>query len=261
MDAEDTVRLLLRDGFILVFNQDALDVVRTAEALLQAGLNNMEVTCRISQPLGKIARLKKAFPDFGAGAASLVDFQSMREAYNRARPEDPLPGADEAVDAGADYVVSAANFTDTTYRRLRGKVATMPGCGTVSEIVDQFSRGANFCKIFPAKQIGGPAFIKAVDPALHRTISLVPTGGTNAGNIPEYIAAEVLIVGGSFSLIDKTILAKIINDQDYGLLAAEMRRVKELIDQCRADKWPGLDFATASVADITHATGRLFNVT
>jgi 2-keto-3-deoxy-6-phosphogluconate aldolase len=67
MDVKSTITTLLRDGFILVFNQDKLDVVRTAEALIKAGVNNMEVTCRVKTPLEKLSRLRKELPDFVTG--------------------------------------------------------------------------------------------------------------------------------------------------------------------------------------------------
>ncbi len=51
MEIKSTITTLLRDGFILVFNQNKLDIVKTAEALIKAGINIMEVTCRINQPL------------------------------------------------------------------------------------------------------------------------------------------------------------------------------------------------------------------
>jgi len=69
MDIETVLNTLLRDGFILVFNQDKLDIVKTAEALLAAGIGNMEVTCRISKPLEKLARLRQELPAFVAGSA------------------------------------------------------------------------------------------------------------------------------------------------------------------------------------------------
>jgi len=62
MDIKSTITTLLRDGFILVFNQDKLDIVKTAEALMKAGVNNMEVTCRINKPLEKLTRLRKELP-------------------------------------------------------------------------------------------------------------------------------------------------------------------------------------------------------
>jgi len=260
MDLRSTITTLLRDGFILVFNEDKLDVVRTAEALAKAGINNMEVTCRIKQPLEKLSRLRKELPDFAAGSASLIDSPEMLEIYNKAHPKDPLPSVAQVVDAGACYLVSAINFSDAGFERFAGRIPMIPGCGSATEIVSQFSKGANLCKIFPAKELGGPAFVKAIDPAIHKTISLVPTGGTNAGNIPDYIDAGILVLGGSFSMIEKATMKKIMDERDYGLLADELTRTKQLIDRLRAEKYRDIDFASASVKQISQVTGRNFNI-
>jgi 2-dehydro-3-deoxyphosphogluconate aldolase/(4S)-4-hydroxy-2-oxoglutarate aldolase len=260
MDIKSTITTLLRDGFILVFNQDKLDIVKTAEALMKAGVNNMEVTCRINKPLEKLARLHKELPDFAAGSASLIDSPAMLDVYNKAHPQDPLPSVQEVADAGACYLVSAINFRDESFEKFAGKIAMIPGCGSVTEVVSQFSKGANLCKIFPAKQLGGPGFVKAIDPAIHKTISLVPTGGTNPGNIPDYIDAGVLVLGGSFSMIEKDTTKKIIDEQDYNLLAEELTRIKQLIDRLRTEKYPDINFATASIEQISRTTGRNFNL-
>jgi len=84
MDIRTVIRTLLYDGFILVFNQDKLDIVRTAQALVEAGINNMEVTCRIKKPLEKLSRLRREMPDFVAGSASLIDWPGMTSVYNHA---------------------------------------------------------------------------------------------------------------------------------------------------------------------------------
>lgn len=260
MNIKDTITTLLKDGFILVFNQNKLDIVRTAEALIKAGINNMEVTCRINKPLEKLTRLRKELPDFAAGTASLIDWPEMLDVYNKANPQDPLPSVQEVVDADACYLVSAVNFSDASYKKYAGQLPIIPGCGSATEVVSQFSKGANLCKIFPAKQLGGPAFVKAIDPAIHKTISLVPTGGTNPGNIPEYINAGVLVLGGSFSMIKKATMNKIIDEQDYILLAKELTIIKQLIDNLRAEKYPDIDFAKASIEQISSSTGRNFNI-
>ena len=260
MDITTTIETLLRDGFILVFNQNQLDLVKTAEALMTAGINNMEVTCRIDKPLEKLERLREELPDFVAGAASLIDWPDMLDVYNKRHPNDPLPSLQQVVDAGACYLVSAVNFSEAGFQKFGGSVAMIPGCGSAGEVVRQYSQGANLCKVFPAKQLGGPAFIKAIDPAIHKTISLVPTGGTNATNIPEYIQAGVLVLGGSFSMIDKGILQQIIDEQDYKRLAEELTSVKQLIDELRVAQYPGIDFKNASLAQISEATGRDFNI-
>jgi 2-keto-3-deoxy-6-phosphogluconate aldolase len=91
MDIKNAINTLLKDGLILVFNQDKLDVVKTAEALIKAGVNNMEVTCRIKKPLEKLEKLCKALPEFVTGAASLIDSPEMLKIYNKANKEDQLP--------------------------------------------------------------------------------------------------------------------------------------------------------------------------
>ncbi|MGA2069944.1 MAG: bifunctional 4-hydroxy-2-oxoglutarate aldolase/2-dehydro-3-deoxy-phosphogluconate aldolase [Sedimentisphaerales bacterium] len=260
MDIKTTIQILLRDGFILVFNEDRLDIVKTAGALLEAGIGNMEVTCRIKKPLEKLKRLRKELPEFVAGAASLIDEPEMLKNFNLTHPDNPLPTIDEVVKAGARYLVSAVNFSKETYKKYAGKLPIIPGCGSATEIIQQFSLGANLCKVFPAKELGGPSFIKAVDPAIHKLISLVPTGGTNAQNIPDYIDAGVLVLGGSFSAIEKPVFAKIVEQQDYKLLKSELKKTKELIDSKRSQKWPKIDFAKASTDQISKVTGRNFNI-
>ena len=136
----------------------------------------------------------------------------------------------------------------------------IPGCGSATEVVTQFGKGANLCKVFPARELGGPAFVKAIDPAIHKTISLVPTGGTNAANIPDYVDAGVLVLGGSFSMIDKATLQKIIQEQDYALLAKELKAVKQLVDRVRAEKYPDLDLQHATLEEVSRRTGRRFNI-
>ena len=260
MDAKNVLQTILRDGFILVFNQDKLDIVKTAEALIKAGVNNMEVTCRISKPLKKLKHLRKELPDFAAGVASLVDFPNMLKIYNAGHPGDPLPSVAEVVDAGACYIVSAVNYGDESYEKFAGTIPMIPGCGTTTEIVSQFAKGANLCKVFPAKQLGGPAFVKAIDPAIHKTISLVPTGGTNAQNMGDYIEAGVLVLGGSFSMIDKPVMQQIVADQDYDLLAEKLTGIKQMIDKLRSERWPNIDFAAADIEEISRVTGRNFNI-
>jgi 2-dehydro-3-deoxyphosphogluconate aldolase/(4S)-4-hydroxy-2-oxoglutarate aldolase len=254
------ISTLLHDGFILVFNHPALDVVETARALIDAGINNMEVTCRIRQPIEKIQRLKQELPDFVVGAASLVDFPEVLDIYNGGHPSDPLPSLHQAVEAGAEYLVSAANFSKASYERFARKVTLIPGCATATEILDQFSKGANFCKLFPANLVGGPEYLKAFDPATHKIISIIPTGGTNARNIPDYIAAGVLVLGGSFGMIEKPTMGKIVETSDYKLLSAEFAKLKRLIDEHRKTKWLDIDFARDDAEKISRATGRIFNI-
>jgi len=62
-------------------------------------------------------------------------------------------------------------------------------------------------------------------------------------------------------MIEKSTMKKIVDEQDYELLAEELKKVKQLIDKLRADKYPGIDFSSASIEQISQATGRNFNIT
>jgi isopropylmalate/homocitrate/citramalate synthase len=60
--------------------------------------------------------------------------------------------------------------------------------------------------------------------------------------------------------VGRATMKKIIDEQDYELLAEELKKIKQLIDKQRAEKYPDIDFATASVEEISRATGRNFNI-
>jgi 2-keto-3-deoxy-6-phosphogluconate aldolase len=127
-------------------------------------------------------------------------------------------------------------------------------------VLAQYELGASFCKLFPASLVGGVKWLDAVDPAIHRFIPIMPTGGTTCENIPDYVKAGTLIFGGSFSMIPKETLNRIETEQDYALLAEEFGKIKAVIDAARAQKYPGLDFKTATLGQIEAATGRDYNV-
>jgi tetrahydromethanopterin S-methyltransferase subunit G len=60
-------------------------------------------------------------------------------------------------------------------------------------------------------------------------------------------------------MIDKATMKKIVDEQDYELLTKELKNIKRLIDNLRAEKYPDIDFSSASIEQISKATGRIFN--
>lgn len=256
----ETLTTVVRDGFILVYNSETLDIVETARALQRAGINNMEVTCRISDAPAKLKRLKQAEPDFKAGAASLLDYPTTRARYNARRPGKGLPDIAEMAEAGADYLVSAVGFRAETYARYAGALPMVPGCATGTEVLTQYELGASFCKLFPASLVGGVKWLDAVEPAIHRIIPIMPTGGVTVESIPALAAAGTLVFGGSFSMIPKETLTAIETNGDYDLLASEFAKIKAVIDAARTARYPKLNFKTAALAEIEAVTGRDFNV-
>ena len=101
------------------------DAVPTAKALLQGGIGMMEITFRTSCAKDAIAMVKKKVPDMVVGAGTILDVKQ----------------AQDAVSAGAEFIVSPG-FSEEVVRWCNdNKTAVVPGCVTPTEIIAARSLG------------------------------------------------------------------------------------------------------------------------
>ena len=102
--------------------------------------------------------------------------------------------AHQAIDAGASYLVSPGlSEAVLDVARLRF-VPALPGIATPSELQRAVDFGVVAAKVFPAAQLGGPAFIRALRGPFP-TIALVPTGGVNLVHAQDYFDAGATAIG------------------------------------------------------------------
>ena len=72
-------------------------------------------------------------------------------------------------------------------------VTVLSGALTPSEVMATVACGVHVVKLFPAS-LGGPAYLKALRaPFPH--VSFVPTGGVDADNLSDWLAAGAVAVG------------------------------------------------------------------
>jgi 2-dehydro-3-deoxyphosphogluconate aldolase/(4S)-4-hydroxy-2-oxoglutarate aldolase len=83
-------------------------------------------------------------------------------------------------------------------------------------------------KVFPAAQLGGPEYIKAIRGPLPQ-ILLVPTGGVNLQNAGAFIKAGVAALGVGGELIDK----KAIKDKKFHVITENARAFLKTIQEAR----------------------------
>lgn len=166
----------------VVVIEDAEKAVPLAKALCEGGLPAAEVTFRTAAAKDAIAAMRGAYPDMTVGAGTVLTVKQ----------------AEDALEAGAQFIV-APNFDEEVVRFcLDGKVPVLPGCATPSEVGRAVAMGLTEVKFFPAEQAGGLAMIKAMV-APFRGVRFMPTGGINKENIGAYLdAPEVVACGGSF---------------------------------------------------------------
>ncbi len=104
---------------------------------------------------------------------------------------------DEAVDAGARFLVSPGLSAGVVRRAQELGVPVVPGVATPSDVIAALDLGLDVVKLFPANVVGGPAAVKAFS-APFPGLRFVPTGGVSAANLLDYLALPaVLAAGGS----------------------------------------------------------------
>ena len=181
---------------VVVLNR-AEDAKPLAEALVKGGLKCAEVTFRTAAAAESIKIMTENFPEMLVGAGTVLSTEQV----------------DQAVNAGAKFIVSPGFDPEVVDYCLEKKIPVLPGVVTPSEVAQGYKRGLKILKFFPAEQAGGLAMIKAMA-APYTTIKFMPTGGINADNMKNYLEFnKIAACGGSWmvkgSLIDEGNFEKI----------------------------------------------------
>ena len=166
---------------------DIKHVDAIANAVLECGIQNVEVTLRTDVSLAAIEAFAK-HPNLVVGVGSVKNSSDLSR----------------AVDAGATFAVSPGYLKEIGEVAKKLNVFYLPGVATSTEIMRALSDGFNLLKFFPAEQLGGVQMLKAIAPVFP-AVQFIPTGGMNSENIDTYLAhPSVVAVGGSW-MLGKTI--------------------------------------------------------
>jgi 2-dehydro-3-deoxyphosphogluconate aldolase / (4S)-4-hydroxy-2-oxoglutarate aldolase len=157
--------------------------VQAAEVLAAAGLTVIEVTFTVPDAAQVIRGLRARFPDVLIGAGTVTHRQT----------------AEEAVDAGAQFLLSPSLSPGMVEVAHRRGVLAIPGAFTPTEVVQALDLGAEMVKIFPA-ETGGPRHIRAILAPLPHA-RLLPTGGVTPENVREWFRAGAAAVGIGSALV------------------------------------------------------------
>ena len=179
----DILRKVELFGLVPVVKIDkASDAIPLADALIRGGLPVAEVTFRTAAAKDAIAAITAERPEMLIGAGTVLTIAQV----------------DEAVAAGASFIVSPGlNPKVVSYCIERG-IPMVPGVSSPSEIEQALELGLSVVKFFPAEASGGLAKIKAMA-APYGNVRFMPTGGINADNLNAYLAYEkVIACGGSW---------------------------------------------------------------
>jgi 2-dehydro-3-deoxyphosphogluconate aldolase/(4S)-4-hydroxy-2-oxoglutarate aldolase len=162
--------------------KDLGHAVPLAKALVEGGLNVLEITLRSPVALEAIRTISGEVQGAIVGAGTVINAEQFVD----------------AADAGAKFVVSPG-LTEEVVRASRDHLLPiLPGVATASEIMHGLSLGLKTFKFFPAENVGGASAIKALGGPFPQ-VSFCPTGGVSAKNLQSYLSLpNVIAAGGSW---------------------------------------------------------------
>ena len=251
---EQALGRILKTGLLPNLIKDNLDAERAVERAIAAGVRAFEVSCRRPDTLDLLRRLRRSFPEISFGISSLIEdgpyFRFLQERGPR------FPSIAEAVDAGADFLVSFVAFSETTYRKY-GDIAIIPGVSTPDEAKRQLDLGASLVKFssFTVEAIRG----LNVAP-IHFGLPLLVTGGVRVTQLPDLVAAGVLVAVCGFDLIYGERYAELQQSFDATEARACVARYVEGFAEARKRLRPHVDFASADPRTLQRQTGQFMNV-
>jgi 2-dehydro-3-deoxyphosphogluconate aldolase/(4S)-4-hydroxy-2-oxoglutarate aldolase len=165
----------------VVVLDDARDAAPLAGALVAGGLPVAEITFRTAAA-GDSIRAMADRGDILLGAGTVLTPAQV----------------DEAVAAGASYVVSPGLSRAVVERCGEHGILALPGAVTATEVQAALEMGLTTVKFFPAGTSGGAPAIAALA-APFGGVRFIPTGGIGPANLHEYLAIDaVAAVGGSW---------------------------------------------------------------
>ncbi|MDQ6860570.1 MAG: bifunctional 4-hydroxy-2-oxoglutarate aldolase/2-dehydro-3-deoxy-phosphogluconate aldolase [Verrucomicrobiota bacterium] len=175
----------------IIRTPSAEQALATAQAVIAGGFKMVEITFGVPDATGVIAELvKQNAPEILFGAGTVL---------TRAH-------VNEAVDAGAQFLVSPCVLPEVIEAARERQVTNLPGAFTPTEIYQAYSLGGDIIKLFPAVQ-SGPQYLKAIRGPLP-DIPIVPTAGVTTANVAEWFGAGAIAVGAAGAVLDATAIAK-----------------------------------------------------
>lgn len=192
--------------------EDAEHVLPVAEVFLKAGLNVMEIQFRTQQAAVAIELIRKNFPGMNIGAGTLLSTEQLHNAIN----------------AGAQFGLSPSLNKTICNEAKQLAFPFIPGVMTPSEIEFAHELGYTALKLFPAAQLGGAAFLKAMlGPYEQLNVQFIPMGGVNQKNMHDYLNLKnVIALGGSWLATKELISNKNFN-AIYNNVVEALKIVKE----------------------------------
>ncbi|MBU6221232.1 MAG: bifunctional 4-hydroxy-2-oxoglutarate aldolase/2-dehydro-3-deoxy-phosphogluconate aldolase [Planctomycetes bacterium] len=213
--ASDIFVRLHRTGVVAVLVlDDAASAVPLARALLDGGVDCMELTLRTPAALEALTRIVHDVPEMLAGVGTVLTPAQVREVKA----------------AGGAFAVAPGMNPTIVREAERVGLPFAPGVCTPTEIELALELGCRVLKLFPAEPSGGLAYLRSIAaPYAHLGVQYIPLGGVSAANAESYLREpDVLALGGSW-LAPRDLIRR----QDWSAVAAIAAEATAIVRRVR----------------------------
>ncbi len=190
---------------------------QAAEMVHRAGIPVAEITMTVPGALNVISHLARNFPDIAVGAGTVLDTET----------------ASRCLDAGATFLTSTGLVHEVVDFALKNNLVVFPGAMTPTEVIAAWKTGADFVKVFPCGQLGGPAYIHTLKVPFPQ-IRLIATGGVNQQTAEKFILFGATALGIGAELINPEALPVMREEQIQELTRRYLGMVKAARTQLNA---------------------------
>ncbi|MBT8298663.1 MAG: bifunctional 4-hydroxy-2-oxoglutarate aldolase/2-dehydro-3-deoxy-phosphogluconate aldolase [Maribacter sp.] len=211
----DLIQKIDDAGIIAVLIIDEVrHAVPLANALLEGGIDTIELTLRTPVAIEAAKVIKKEVPNMTLGFGTVLTVDQVRAVA--------AMGADFAVSPGCNPKIIAEAY--------KQGLSFAPGIMTPTDIEIALEHGCRILKYFPAETSGGLKHLESISaPYNHLGLKFIPLGGCNLDNAPSYLQSKLIrAIGGTW-------IAKrpLIRAQNWDAITNNAKAISALIAQIR----------------------------
>src|SRR5579864_2488712 len=187
MTIDDVIRRVEEIGIVPVVRAASVEeATRAVEAICAGGIPIVEITMTVPNAISVIREVAQEYGNkvlIGAGTVTTAE------------------QAESCLRAGAEFLVSPGLARSVLAVAGASEKLAIPGALTPTELMNAQEQGARLVKIFPCGNVGGPKYLRSLKAPFPNAL-LIPTGGVNAANAAEFIAAGAFALGVGADLVD-----------------------------------------------------------
>lgn len=180
MNKLETLTRINKEKIMAIIRVETIErACEIAEGCLEGNISCLEISYTNPNAGEIIYDLKKIYGErLIIGAGTVLDSETARSAILK----------------GAEFVI-APNFKNEVAKLCnRYQIPYMPGCTSMTELVDALEAGADMIKAFPTSSFQGPKVVSTIKTPLPY-VPILSSGGVTIDNVKEWLANGVDCMG------------------------------------------------------------------